>query len=45
MQRGVLETTRGEGRIGEDTYHRLEEELDWSELAVASSEQLELRDT
>lgn len=45
VQRRVLETLRDEERIGEDTYHRLEEELDWSELAVASSEQLELQDT
>jgi hypothetical protein len=45
VQRRVLETLREEGRIGEDTYHRLEEELHCSELAVASTGQLELQDT
>lgn len=44
-QRRVLETLRHEGRIAEDTYHRLEEELDWSELAATPREQLELQDT
>jgi NhaP-type Na+/H+ or K+/H+ antiporter len=44
-QRKVLETLRTEGRIAEDTFHRLEEELDWSELGAAQREQLELQDT
>jgi monovalent cation/hydrogen antiporter len=31
-QRKALEALRTEGTIGDDTYHRLEEELDWAEL-------------
>jgi monovalent cation/hydrogen antiporter len=31
-QRKVLEQLRDEGTIGDEAYHRLEEELDWAEL-------------
>jgi Na+/H+ antiporter len=44
-QRKVLEKLRVEGRIDDDAYHRLEEELDWAQLGVAPREQLELLDT
>lgn len=44
-QRETLEKLRAEGRIGDDTYHRLEEELDWNELAATSNEALQMQDT
>jgi CPA1 family monovalent cation:H+ antiporter len=31
-QRNALERLRSEGTIGDEAYHRLEEELDWAEL-------------
>ncbi len=34
-QRDVLEKLRAEGTIGDQAYHTLEEELDWSELAAS----------
>jgi CPA1 family monovalent cation:H+ antiporter len=34
-QRDVLEKLRAEGTIGDQAYHRLEEELDWAELAAS----------
>jgi CPA1 family monovalent cation:H+ antiporter len=34
-QRDVLEQLRAEGTIGDEAYHRLEEELDWAELAAS----------
>ena len=44
-QRQVLEDLRHSGQITEDTYHLLEAELDWRELAATPNEQLELQDT
>jgi CPA1 family monovalent cation:H+ antiporter len=34
-QRKALERLRGEGTIGDEAYHRLEEEIDWAELDAA----------
>ncbi|MBZ9677496.1 cation:proton antiporter [Mesorhizobium sp. ES1-1] len=34
-QRDALEELRRNGTIGDEAYHRLEEELDWTELAVS----------
>ena len=34
-QRKALERLRGEGAIGDEAYHRLEEEIDWAELDAA----------
>jgi len=34
-QRQALDRLRAEGAIGDDTYHRLEEEIDWAELDAA----------
>ncbi|RWD75043.1 MAG: hypothetical protein EOS60_09835, partial [Mesorhizobium sp.] len=34
-QRDRLEELRSNGTIGDEAYHRLEEEIDWSELAAA----------
>ena len=34
-QRDVLEKLRAEATIGDEAYHRLEEELDWAELAAS----------
>jgi len=34
-QRKALERLRREGAIGDEAYHRLEEELDWAELDAA----------
>ncbi len=31
-QRAALERLRHEGTIGDEAYHRLQEEIDWSEL-------------
>lgn len=41
-QRGVLEKLRDAGTIGDDTYHRLEEELDWAELHAMPSDRLQI---
>ena len=41
-QRKVLAKWRSQNRIDDDTYHKLEEQLDWSELAATSSDDLEL---
>jgi Na+/H+ antiporter len=34
-QRDALERLRSDGTIGDEAYHRLEEEIDWSELAAS----------
>ncbi|TKB37159.1 MAG: sodium:proton antiporter, partial [Mesorhizobium sp.] len=34
-QRDALERLRIDGTIGDEAYHRLEEEIDWSELAAS----------
>ncbi|TGS85291.1 sodium:proton antiporter [Mesorhizobium sp. M3A.F.Ca.ET.174.01.1.1] len=34
-QRDTLEELRRDGTIGDEAYHRLEEEIDWSELAAS----------
>jgi CPA1 family monovalent cation:H+ antiporter len=34
-QRDTLEELRRNGTIGDEAYHRLEEEIDWSELAAS----------
>ncbi|UVC17430.1 cation:proton antiporter [Mesorhizobium onobrychidis] len=34
-QRDALERMRRDGTIGDEAYHRLEEEIDWSELAAS----------
>ncbi|TJV13183.1 MAG: sodium:proton antiporter, partial [Mesorhizobium sp.] len=34
-QRDALEQLRIDGTIGDEAYHRLEEEIDWSELAAS----------
>ena len=34
-QRQELEHLRNEGIIGDEAYHRLEEEIDWAELDAA----------
>ncbi|TIV23976.1 MAG: sodium:proton antiporter, partial [Mesorhizobium sp.] len=34
-QRDTLEDLRRNGTIGDEAYHRLEEEIDWSELAAS----------
>ncbi|RVD60034.1 sodium:proton antiporter [Mesorhizobium sp. M2D.F.Ca.ET.185.01.1.1] len=34
-QRDTLEELRSNGTIGDEAYHRLEEEIDWAELAAA----------
>jgi len=39
-QRKALERLRTQGTIGDEAYHRLEEELDWAELDVCPSWQL-----
>ena len=41
-QRDVLERMRREGSIEDDVYHRLEEELDWTELGVLASDRLRI---
>lgn len=43
-QRQAIVVMREEGRIGDDTYHRLEAELDWSELSATPPERLEMID-
>ena len=34
-QRRALERLRAEGRVGDEAYHRLQEEIDWAELDAA----------
>jgi CPA1 family monovalent cation:H+ antiporter len=34
-QRRTLERLRSDGEIGDEAYHRLEEEMDWAELSAA----------
>jgi Na+/H+ antiporter len=41
-QREVLSQWRKDDRIDDNTYHRLEEELDWAELAASSQKDLQL---
>ena len=43
-QRELLATLRREGKISDDAFHRLEEELDWAELHASPREELELLD-
>ena len=40
-QRQALHRLRAEGRIGDDAFHRLQEELDWSELDAAPAGQFQ----
>jgi NhaP-type Na+/H+ or K+/H+ antiporter len=42
-QRDVLEKMRDSGRIDDDAYHRLEEELDWAELSAAPADRLRMQ--
>jgi CPA1 family monovalent cation:H+ antiporter len=44
-ERRVLADLRSNGRINDDVFHRLEEELDWAELNAAPARQLELLST
>ena len=44
-ERRVLADFRHEGRISDDAFHHLEEELDWSELSAAPPRYLELLST
>jgi hypothetical protein len=41
----VLAELRCDGRIDDDAFHRLEEELDWAELNAAAPGQFELLST
>lgn len=41
-QRRVLNEMRDSGRIDDDAYHRLEQELDWAELNAVPAEKLEI---
>ena len=43
-QRELLATLRRAGRISDDAFHRLTEELDWAELQASPREELELLD-
>ncbi len=43
-QRQLLARLRLEGKISDDAFHRLEEELDWAELHASPREDLELLD-
>jgi monovalent cation:H+ antiporter, CPA1 family len=43
-QRELLATLRRQGKISDDAFHRLEEELDWAELHASPREELELLD-
>jgi monovalent cation/hydrogen antiporter len=40
-----LHALRGAGEIDEEVFHRLEEELDWLELAALPSHQLEVSES
>jgi hypothetical protein len=40
----VSATLRGDGKISDDGFHRLEEELDWAELHTSSREELAIVD-
>lgn len=42
-QRDVLEVLRDSGKIDDDAYHRLEEELDWAELSALPAGDLRLQ--
>jgi CPA1 family monovalent cation:H+ antiporter len=44
-ERAVLASLRYEGRIADDAFHRLEEELDWSELDAAPQGHFHLEET
>jgi Na+/H+ antiporter len=44
-QRDALLTMRREGRIADDVFQRLEEELDWLEMAARPNRELEVRET
>jgi CPA1 family monovalent cation:H+ antiporter len=43
-QRELLAKLRREGKISDDAFHRLEEELDWAELQASPREELEMLD-
>ena len=43
-QRELLGTLRRDGKISDDAFHRLTEELDWAELHASPREELELLD-
>ena len=43
-QRELLAKLRRDGKISDDAFHRLEEELDWAELHASPREELELLD-
>jgi NhaP-type Na+/H+ or K+/H+ antiporter len=43
-QRELLANLRREGKISDDAFHRLEEELDWAELHASPREELEMLD-
>ena len=43
-QRELLATLRRQGKISDDAFHRLEEELDWAELHASPREELEMLD-
>jgi CPA1 family monovalent cation:H+ antiporter len=44
VQRDLLAGLRREGKISDDAFHRLEEELDWAELHASPREELEMLD-
>ena len=44
-QRARLLELRGSGSVGDDVFHRLEEELDWLELAALPRRELEVQET
>jgi Na+/H+ antiporter len=44
-QRSKLHDLRGAGDVADDVFHRLEEELDWLELAALPSRELEVLET
>ncbi|MDB5817659.1 MAG: sodium/hydrogen exchanger [Rhizobacter sp.] len=41
-QRGLLNEMRDAGQVDDDVYHRLEREMDWSEMSAAPSGELKL---
>ena len=43
-QRELLATLRRQGKISDDAFHRLEEELDWAELHASPREEMEMLD-
>jgi CPA1 family monovalent cation:H+ antiporter len=43
-QRAKLHDLRGTGEVDDDVFHRLEEELDWLELAALPSHEIEVKE-